>query len=286
MVGSLRDWVALGYVVCAPKSTDATWSPGDIEAVKRIAAHLKGVLPIDPARVHVVGFSNGGWNLDPLAFDDTLRPCSATWVAAGCRSGSAPKWARTGLGVLALAGTEDGNADAAGGTVKVLEGKVRCVEARFQPGLGHAWPEQLMPYLRWWMGAMEGRFVPGEDMNFDWGDRIEAAVEALADQKKGGVLVYVFSAADRDKPHARQLSNEVLMDPLVRHYGSQLQAVRLDAAEHGEVLEALGVEQTPALVVLDRHGEPQKVLQGEKAFKERAVASALKAVAPNKKKPE
>ena len=133
MAGSLREWTGLGYVICAPKSTDQTWSAPDIQAVKRIAEHMKSVLPIDPAKVHVVGFSNGGWNLDPLAFDDALHPCSATWIAAGCRTGSAPKWAKKGLGVLALAGTEDGNAKSAAETVKILDGKVRCVEARFQP---------------------------------------------------------------------------------------------------------------------------------------------------------
>ncbi|MCA9317422.1 MAG: hypothetical protein KDB73_18190, partial [Planctomycetes bacterium] len=97
MAGSLREWTGLGYVICAPKSTDQTWSAPDIQAVKRIAEHMKSVLPIDPAKVHVVGFSNGGWNLDPLAFDDALHPCSATWIAAGCRTGSAPKWAKKGL---------------------------------------------------------------------------------------------------------------------------------------------------------------------------------------------
>ena len=286
MAGSLREWTGLGYVICAPKSTDQTWSAPDIQAVKRIAEHMKSVLPIDPAKVHVVGFSNGGWNLDPLAFDDTLRPCSATWIAAGCRTGSAPKWAKKGLGVLALAGTEDGNAKSAAETVKILDGKVRCVEARFQPGLGHAWPDKLEPYLKWWHGVMEGRFTPGYDMNFDWGDSIEAAVQSLADQKKGGVIVYAWAAEDQDKPHAKELSNEVLMDPLVRHYGNQLKAVLLDRSTCTDALTALGVTETPALVVLDKKGEVEKVLQGEKAFKTRSVASAFKSVAPNKKKPE
>ena len=36
----------------------------------------------------------------------------------------------------------------------------------------------------------------------------------------------------------------------------------------------------------DLKGEVEKVLQGEKAFKTRSVASAFKSVAPNKKKPE
>ena len=59
MAGSLREWTGLGYVICAPKSTDQTWSAPDIQAVKRIAEHMKSVLPIDPAKVNV-NFTSGG----------------------------------------------------------------------------------------------------------------------------------------------------------------------------------------------------------------------------------
>jgi predicted esterase len=283
MAGSLRGWVPDGYVVCAPKSTEATWSDADVKAVLRIGAHLKAVLPVDPKRVHVVGFSNGGWNLGPLAFDDDLHPCSATWVAAGCTGGRVPKWAVKELGVLALAGTEDGNAGAARATVDVLKDKVRSVEVRFQKGLGHEWPGELMPYLKWWMGAMEGRFVPGEDMNFAWGESVEQALAALAGAKKGGVLLYAFDAGDADDPIARALQNEVLMDPDVRFFGEQLQAVKLDLSQHREALEALGVKTTPAVVVLAKDGKPKKVLEG-KSLKASKVASALKSVAPEKRR--
>ena len=98
--------------------------------------------------------------------------------------------------------------------------------------------------------------------------------------------MYAWAAEDQDKPHAKELSNEVLMDPLVRHYGNQLKAVLLDRSTCTDALTALGVTETPALVVLDKKGEVEKVLQGEKAFKTKSVASAFKSVAPNKKKPE
>ena len=285
MAGALHGWAAQGYVVCAPKSTADTWSAPDVKAVLRIAAQLKSELPIDPNRVHVVGFSNGGFNLGPLAFDDDLHPRSATWVGSGCSGGSIPKWAKTDLGVLAMAGAQDRLAGSARATPKVLSGKVRSVEVRLQAGLGHKWPRELTPYFQWWMGTMEGRFVPGEDMNFEWGNSIEAAVKALEDAKRGGILVYAFHADDAENPIAKKLQGEVLMDPLVRHYGSQLQAVKLDFAEHREALEALGVKTTPAIVVLKKSGTPKKVVAG-KSLKARKIASALKSVAPNKKPPE
>jgi predicted esterase len=284
MAGALRTWPAAGYVVCAPKSKGQVWSPTDVEAVKRIAAHLLKSLPIDPRRVHVVGFSNGGWNLPPLAFDDVLKPRSATWVAAGCNEGGAPKWAKTGLGVLALAGSQDANADSARDTVRILRGKVRSVEVRFQPGLGHEWPTQLVPYLLWWMGAMEGRYQPGEDMNFEWTGDLEAAKSGLAGAKKGGVLVYAWSDAEAEPDAGRELQNEVFMDPAVRFYGAQIPCVKLRFEDHRAALEALGVKSAPAVVVLDVKGAPKKVLVPP--FKAKNFAAALRPVAPDKNLPE
>ncbi len=286
MAAALRDWVPENYVVCAPKSKGDIWSASDVASVKRVIAHLRRVLPIDATKTHVLGFSNGGWNLPTLAFDDGVRPASATWVASGCRGATPPKWAKAGLGVLALAGTKDANAVSAQETVSLLRDKVRNVEARFESGLGHEWPSKLMPYLRWWMGAQEGRFVPGDDMNLAWGASIESAVANLKSVKKGGIVVYAFHADDKDKPHAKVLQNEVLMNGLARHYGSQLQAVKLDQAEHAEALAALGVTETPALVVLKKDGKPKTLLMGAKKLKLRKVVGALKSLAVNKKKPE
>jgi predicted esterase len=282
MAGALNDWGSRGYVVCAPKSKGQVWSDSDLAAVLRIAALLKKDLPIDPKRVHVVGYSNGGYNLGSLAFNDDLRPCSATWVGSGCRATKVPKWALTHMGVLALAGSQDANASAAGATVEVLEDSVRSVGVRYEAGLGHQWPTKLMPYFAWWMDAMDGRFVPGVDMNFDWGESLERAVGALAGQKKGGVLVYAYDATDVDKPIAKLLQNELLMDQDVQFYGRQLEAVKLDFAQHKAALEAYGVTSTPALLVLKVDGKKKRVLL-EKDLKARKIASALKGVAPTKK---
>ncbi len=296
MAGSLRAWANDGYVVCAPKSTGTGWNDADIESVLKIGAHLKDVLPIDPKRVHVMGFSNGGWNLGPLAFDDELKPCSATWIAAGYRGAGVPKWAKKELGALALAGAQDANLGAAKGTVTSLRDKVRVVEVRVQPNLGHKWPDQLMPYCRWWMGAMEGRFTAGVDMNFSWSEDLDAALAALEGKKKGGVFVYAYDELDTDNALAKQLQNELFMDPLVRHYGNQLGAVKL-RVDQGDDPETEGamtlarlrergakLKSLPCVLVFDRKGKLKKELAAK--IKAKKLASALKSVSPNKKPPE
>ena len=286
MAGALRDWIPDGYVVCAPKSTGQVWSDSDVKLVKRIAQHLLKVLPIDPKRVHVVGFSNGGWNLPPLAFDEELAPRTATWVASGCRGASPPKSALKRMGVLAMAGTLDANATSAAETVKLLRGKVKSVEARFQPQLGHEWPDKLMPYFQWWMGALEGRFVPGVDRNFEWLDSVASALAALADKKKGGVLVYAFDGEAQTDALAAELQNETFMDPVVRHYGGQIPCVKLEGGAHKDALAGYGVKTLPAVVVLGKDGKVKRVLEGEKGLSARKVASALRAVVPDPKRPD
>lgn len=271
MAGTFAAWEDGNYVVCAPKSTGQTWTPADLQAVLRIGARLKAALPIDPKRVHVVGFSNGGWNLSPLAFDDALRPLTATWVAAGYNGGSVPKWAKTGLSVLALAGSADGNADAARKTVPALREKVRRAEVRLQPGLGHSWPDQHNEYLRWWMGAAEGRFVPGEDRNFEWGEDLAAALGTLKGKKAGGVLVYLHD----DSEISRAIQNDIFQDPLVRHYGSRLACVKLPRA--GGPFDA-------AVAVLKRDGKPHTLFTDKVTA--RSLAAALRAVSPDKSPPD
>jgi predicted esterase len=282
IVDALGAWEKEGYVVCAPTATGGNWDPEDLRIAKAIAIRLMKSLAIDRRKVHAVGFSNGGWNVDAIAFDEDLKPASATWIAAGFRGGAVGKWAKKGLGALALAGADDKNADAAVKTVDLLRDKVRSVEVRLQKGLGHEWPREHDAYLLWWMGAMEGRFEPGKDLNFAWADDLDAALAELKPRKKGGVLVYAWSPDDTAKPEAKALQNEVLMDPLVRHYGSQLAAVKLEAGD--PVAVKLGVTATPAIAVLDREGNVRKLLQGKIAAK--ALAAALKSVAPDAKPPK
>jgi predicted esterase len=281
LVNALSGWEKEGYLVCAPSASGGTWDVLDIAAAKKIALHLLKTAPLDPKRVHTIGYSNGGWNLSQIAFDDDLKPCSATWIAAGFEGGQVPKWAKKGLSALALAGADDKNAIAAQRTVVALRDKTRSVEVRLQKGLGHEWPHEHDAYLLWWTGTAEGRFEPGKELNFAWRGDLKAAIEEQKGRRKGGVILYVWSADDAAKPEAKELQNQVLMDPLVRHYGSQLAAVKMEINDEAK---ALGVTATPAIVVLDREGEVKKLLQGK--IGEKPLASGLRSVAPDSKPPK
>jgi len=277
LIHALASWGRDGYLICAPSCTDRAWSAADVKAVLRIAQHLRKVMPIDSQRTHVLGFSNGGWNLTPLAFSNDLKPLSATYIAAGYRGGKVPKWAKKRLGVLALAGEQDANAAAAKATATQLRGKVVTAEVRLQPNLGHKWPKQHDAYLKWWVDAREGRYEAGKDMNFEWGEDLADAVAAQKQKKRGGVLVYVYGPDDLSK----RLTNEVLMDPAVRFFGAQIAAVKM---EFGDEAQKLGVKAAPALVVLKKDGTVKKLLAGK--VKAKSLASALKSVAPNRRMPK
>jgi len=284
MAGSFAPCAQEGYVVCAPQARDQTWEVEDLKRTLRIAAHLKEVLPIDPKKVHVVGFSNGGWNLHTIAFDDDLHPCTATWIAAGFKGGQVPKWAKTDLAAIAMAGSLDPNCDAARKTVDVLEDKVRHVEFRMQEGLDHKFPRELEGYHHWWLGAMEGRLKPGDDQSFEWTTDLDAAVASQAGQKKGGVLVWLYTQEDGpDGEVARILQHEVFFDAEVRFLGRQIPCVKLDAAEQAARMEAWRVKSVPALVVLDRAGKLDKVYEGK--VKASKLARTLRGLVPNRKMP-
>ena len=137
-----------------------------------------------------------------------------------------------------------------------------------------------MPYLQWWMGVQEGRFVPGVDHHFAWTADLDAAIASQAGQKKGGVLLYVFSPDDAEDPDAKTLQNETLFDRDVRFLGEQIACVRWSLAEHPERLAALGVTEAPAILVLDRKGQVEKRYDGKVTA--RKLATALRGVAPRK----
>src|SRR5690349_9720069 len=59
MAGGLQHLAKDDFVVCAPKSHGIGWdTPGDVDAVRRIAADLKKRLHVGERRLHVIGFSN------------------------------------------------------------------------------------------------------------------------------------------------------------------------------------------------------------------------------------
>jgi predicted esterase len=283
MAGSLAFLADDDYVVAAPKSKGQTWSADDLDRVKRGVAGLKAQLHIGENRLHGAGFSNGGWNLAPVVFDEDLHFTSACWIAAGHRGGKPPKHAKKGMGVMALAGAEDGNRSAAEATPGLLQDDVRSAECRIQPDLGHKWPGQLIPYYAWWLGVQEGRFVPGVTLAFDW-DATDAAPPPPAEDGKSGSFVYWYSVDDAESEEALAFQNETLQNSAVRFFGGQLRAAKRERSENAERFAELKLKTTPALVVFNAKGKLKKALQGK--IKAKSLASALRAAARVKKLPD
>jgi predicted esterase len=283
MARSLAHLAKDDFVIVAPKSKGDGWEAGDLDRVKRIVADVKVRLRVGENRLHGVGYSNGGWNLATVAFDEELRFSSACWIAAGYKGGKPPKHAKKGMGVLALAGSEDSNRSAAESTPKLLGDDVRSAEVRLQPGLGHEWPDELMPYYSWWVGVQEGRFTPGETLAFAW-DSSDTLPPPPADDGKSGSFVYWYAEGDTENELAITLQNETLQDPIVRFFGGQLRAVKRERGADEEAFAAAKLKLTPAIVVYDAKGKAKKTLQGK--IKARSLAAALRSVARVKKLPD
>lgn len=292
MAGSLAHLAKDDFVVVAPKSKAETWSAADLSAVRTIVGNLRKSLHIGERRLHGAGFSNGGWNLAPVAFDEALRFQSACWIAAGSRGEKPPKHAKKEMGVLALAGGDDPNRSAAEGTVPALIEKVRTAECRIQPGLGHAWPDKLMTYYAWWLGVQEGRFTPGVCAVYEWLDTPAAALEAAAatvakgsTAKPAGAFVYWYSTtADAASDKAKAFQNDGLRDLTVQRFGQQLPCAKADRDADPDGWAKTGLKSTPALVVYDTAGKVKAAFQDKIDLK--AVAAALRSVAPDKSLPK
>jgi predicted esterase len=283
MAGSLQFLAADGFAVVAPKARALGWDHrDDQDAARRIAADCAKRLKVPPGRLHALGFSNGGWNLPAVAFDESAKYASFCWVAAGFRGGSVPKYAKKESGALALAGADDGNRAPTEKTPDLLEGKVRSAEYRLQPGLGHEWPGKLMPYYRWWLLVQEGRFVPGDCAAFEWSETEEAARAAMA-ARKVGAFAYLFDPAQAADPVAKALQNDLLRDPMVQRFGSQLPCWKAERAAAAALADAAKVK-APAVVVLDASGKVSAALQGKVTAQ--ALAAALRTVAPDKSLPK
>ena len=134
MAASLQPLAEEWFVVFAPKSREATWTKQDLEDVKTIIGHLTDVLSIDEGHLHGMGFSNGGWNLAPLVFDEELRFSSACWMAAGFNGGKVPARAKKEMGAIALVGASDPNRKAAEQTV---EARHAHIVTGLDPGAEH-----------------------------------------------------------------------------------------------------------------------------------------------------
>jgi predicted esterase len=274
-----------GFVTCAPKSQGQTWMKPDLDAVKKITRTLIEAFEVSESRRHAAGFSNGGWNLDPIAWDEELHFRTATWIAAGCRNASAPRWAVREMGVLALAGGEDPNRGAAEATVRLLEKKVKFVDCRIQPGLDHKYPRELEPYWHYFMEVLEGRFEPGRQLSYDWVGDLDAA-RATMEEKRCGGFVYVWSGAaeEEELEQTRILQNEALFGRLTSFYGRQLVAVKLEKEAAAALLAEEKVKATPAVLVYKPGGDRVvKVLSGK--IRPVELAKALRSVAKDRSIP-
>ena len=158
------------------------------------------------------------------------------------------------------------------GTKKALEAlkdKVRTLEYRDESaGVGGE-------YFAFWLEAMEGRSTPGVDLSLPWTYVATPAAWDEARKAAGkGAVVYLFSAADAGKPESRLLHTEVLLDADVREAGRALLAATMDVGVHPDLLAALHVAKTPALVVVDAAGK--EVGHFEAKFSAPAVVKALR----------
>jgi hypothetical protein len=219
-------------------------------------------------------------------FDEALRFQSACWVAAGFTGGSLPKHAKKMMGVLALVGGDDPNRGAAEKTVTLLDDKVRTVECRVQPGLGHAWPDKLVPYLKWWLLVEDGRYTPGVCAAFEWNGSPQAALDAAASAAtKGGAFVWWYStSADASNEKAKAFQNDTTRTRLVQRFGMQLAAAKADRDTDADGFAKAGLKTTPAVVVYDAAGKVKSVFQDK--IDPKALAAALRSVAPDKSLPK
>jgi predicted esterase len=272
-----------GYIVVAPSARGQAWSKQDLDDVKAIVKHLLDVFPIRKGHLHGLGFSNGGWNLGPLVFDEEFEFASACWMAAGFQGGKVPQRAKREMGAIALVGAEDGNRGAAEKTVDLLADKVRSVECRVQPNLGHKFTRELMPYYWWWLNVMDGRFTPGLDMSLPWKESFDG-VEAEMEAQKTGSLLWFYSEKDTENEEARRVQEEVFFHPMVRWFGARVIPVKLAREKNEELFSSYKLKETPAIVVLDKKGKKKKVLTGKK-IKESTLAKALRSVAKDPSMP-
>lgn len=252
-----RYWPRMNYVVCAPQAAGAVWQAADLQRVRGIVKTLWAKLPINPDRLHVAGFSNGASNLHAVAFADDMKARSGTWVGGGFSAAKVPAWARTRFGALFMSGENDFALDRVRQSPARLQGRVRSTELHIEPDIGHTWPTSQIEYHLWWMGVQEGRFKPGDDLNFDWDDDLGAALEALRRRQTSGALLYLYdSVADAESPEARALQTQVFMDPEVRRLGRTLRAVLIDKRGNTAMLARHGVPAmaTPAVVVFGPQG--------------------------------
>ena len=286
-----------GFIVVGPSSKSGNWTNPELETVKGIARDLFDRYAIPRERRHVAGHWTGAGDLAVLALDESLGFRTGCWINAAWPGGSIPKWAKEGFAGLFLWGAKEGPSRVdryvRGATAFAQKARVSVARGEAQePGLGRSrsedavLPVSLLPFWGYFLECMEGRYVHGRDLAFDWGEDLEAARAAMGERKTGG-LVYVWSkdADDAEKERTKVLQNELFFDHVVQHFGQQLVAARLEKSAAKALLEQAKVTATPAVVVFGKGGTSiLRAVSGEVTAK--ALVPLLRAASPDSEMPK
>jgi hypothetical protein len=286
MVGIGQPMLAKGFVTLAPKSTGPGWTKPDVDTVRSIVEQVIAMFEVPLHRRHCAGFSNGGYNLTPLAFDAKLHFRSACWIASSFQGGKPPRWAKKEMACLGLVGAQDRARASAIKITSTLEKKVKFVDVRVQAGLGHELPREYVPWWFYVCEVMEGRFTPGDQRSYEWTEGLDVARRLMKARNRGGfVYVYDPAAVDKEREATKKVQNEALFDRVTGHYGRQLLAVKLPKEKAAAILAEAKAKETPALIVFRPGGEKiAKVLTGR--ISTGRAAGAFRAVARNKAPPD
>jgi len=272
-----------GWITCAPKTrytnkgAGENWATNEAPELLELVDHLCRVLPIGEGRVHAVAVRDWAGFFPFVAFSKDAHFVSACFAGrCAFRGGNPPRRAREEMGVLVLGAAPMDELPADQRIVPALEGKVRSVEFRSDT------TEPAAAYPAYWRGVMEGRYTPGRDLSFDWREPADRnALTALLSPSRARGFLYFFSETDAGGEAGRRLQNETFFDPQVRSSGASLVPIKLDRARHEALFDALGLEKTPAIAVVDGGLAPLGVLQGD--ISTSAARKLLRRFAPSRR---
>jgi hypothetical protein len=266
--------VRAGYIVVVPVWQTESKHKEQVESFHAIVRDVRDRYEIPDERLHCLQDADGYNTLPLLAFSKDPAFRSATWTRGHFSGGKVPKHVRDRLGTLAVIGAGHRHAQAVQRSPKLLIGKVRHVDVHLEEGESDRVPLDFMKrYFVWWLRLQEGAYTPGDTLAFSWGDEVDGEAS----------FTYWWSAKDAEGDDGRTVQTATLHDPLVQFYGDQVVAVIREREKAGEEFEATGATTTPAIVVHDKNGKRRDVLEG--AISAKDLTQALRAIAPEKKKP-
>jgi hypothetical protein len=266
-----------GWAVCLPKSVHHrsmgdNWSTSEAPEIAALARHLADTMSIGPGHIHLFGSGDVAGFTPLVAFAKDAPWRSACFSQCTFRGGPPADRAKS-MGVLVLRNTGDTPLNQDVRFLAALKGRVGSLDE---------FPTDspvLDPRFRWWLDAMDGRFVPGRDHSLPWADAPTTpdALRAAAVAAKRGAIVWFHDPADAKSDAARALHVDVFFDAGFREQGTRVLAFRAPIAKARELAAGLRVATSPALVVVDAKGAVVAKFEG--AAKPADVAKAIRAVA-------